>query len=200
MTEATLMASFSSPGEYAAEPAAGEARRPDAELIRESVSGNSRAFDQLIRNHAQHIFNYVFQMTRQSQDAEDICQQTFIKAHQHLHRADPDRPVIAWLLTIARRTALNHFRGAKHWTELSPETPSSDATPARQVEQAERTETLWDKARRLLPARDFEVLWLRIAEERSVEETAQATGLTQSNVKIIVFRARQQLMKGATHS
>ena len=190
------MPPFSSPGEFAADSSEARTCQPDAELIRESVSGDSRAFDQLVRNHAQRIFSYVFQMTRQSQDAEDICQQTFIKAHQHLHRADPERPLIAWLLTIARRTALNHFRGTRHWTELSPETPSSEDTPAHQVEKAERVETLWDRARRILPARDYEVLWLRIAEELSVEETAEATGLTRSNVKVIVFRARQQLMKG----
>jgi RNA polymerase sigma-70 factor (ECF subfamily) len=48
----------------------------------------------------------------------------------------------------------------------------------------------------VLSPREFEVIWLRFAEELSTEETAQATGLTVSNVKVIVFRARQQLLKG----
>jgi RNA polymerase sigma-70 factor (ECF subfamily) len=57
---------------------------------------------------------------------------------------------------------------------------------------------VWARAKAVLSPREFEVLWLRFGEELSTEETAKATGLTVSNVKVIVFRARQQLTKGET--
>jgi RNA polymerase sigma-70 factor (ECF subfamily) len=168
----------------------------EAEVLRKAVAGNISAFEQLVRTHTQRVFNLIYQKTRHRQDSEDLCQQTFIKAYRNIHRVDPTRPLIPWLLTIAHRTTLNHFRGAKQWTELAPETPSNEASPARQAEHDEHVETLWGRARRILPKRDFDVLWLRLGEEMSVDETAAATGLTQSHVKVIVHRARQQLMKG----
>lgn len=170
----------------------------ESALVRSCVDGDGRAFEELVRRHTSRVFNYVFQMTRHRQDAEDICQQTFIKAYRNIDRVDPDRPIIGWLLTIARRTAINHFRSAKAWTELPEDTASTETSPARQVENLERAGNLWEKARQILAPRDFEVLWLRIAEEFSVEETARVTGLTETHVKVLVYRARQQLMKGET--
>lgn len=172
----------------------------EAEVVRQAAAGSSSAFEELVRTHTQRVFNLIYQMTRQRQDAEDLCQQTFIKAFHNLHRVDPERPLVYWLLTIARRTTLNHFRGARKWTELPSETASTEASPAHQVEQGDRVETLWARARRLLPQRDFEVLWLRLGEDMSTEETATATGLTVAHVKVIVHRARQQLMKAESHA
>ena len=106
------------------------------------------------------------------------------------------REATFWLLTIARRTALNHFRDTKRWEEIPEASEAPGPSPASQAETSERSGNLWAKAREILSERDFEVLWLRFGEELSIEETAQATGLTAPNVKIIVFRARQQLLKG----
>lgn len=187
--------------EHASAPGSTPCVSPEEiEIVRKAAAGNAPAFEALVRTHTRRIFNLIYQMTRHRQDSEDLCQQTFIKAFHNLHRVDPTRPVVYWLLTIARRTTLNHFRGAKKWSELPPETPSSDASPAHQVEHGDRVETLWNRARRLLPERDFQVLWLRLGEDMSIEETAAATGLTESHIKVIVHRARQVLMKGEQHA
>jgi RNA polymerase sigma-70 factor (ECF subfamily) len=139
-------------------------------------------------------------MTRQRQDAEDLTQQTFVKAFQHIERVDPSRPIINWLLTIARRTALNHFRSARKWEFVPAELASDEPSPIRQLEQQERSDNLWSRARRVLNQREFEVLWLRFGEDLSTEETARVVGLTQIHVKVLVHRARQRLMKGETQS
>ena len=168
----------------------------EAELIRDIQAGNTRAFEKLVHLHSRRVFNFIHQMTRQRQDAEDLVQQTFVKAYHNIHRFSAERPFINWLLTIARRTALNHFRSAKKWEEISETNACPAPSPASQVEHADRTENLWARARRVLNQREFEVLWLRFAEELSVEETSRVTGLTQVNVKVLVHRARQQLLKG----
>lgn len=168
----------------------------EAALVRAAASGSGQAFEALVSQHSRRLFNFLFQMTRHRQDAEDLTQRTFIKAYQNLGRFDPQRPLINWLLTIARRTALNHFRDTKRWEEIPEGSQSSEPSPARQAEIQDRSENVWARAREVLSQREFEVLWLRFAEELSTEETAQAMGLTVPNVKVIVFRARQQLLKG----
>jgi RNA polymerase sigma-70 factor, ECF subfamily len=135
-------------------------------------------------------------MTRQHHDAEDLTQQTFIKAFHNLARYEPHRPLINWMLTIARNTALNHFRDTKKWDEIPHDAAGSEPSPALAAETRERSENLWGRARALLSQREFEILWLRFAEELSTAETAAVVGLTETHVKVIVHRARQTLLKG----
>jgi RNA polymerase sigma-70 factor (ECF subfamily) len=186
-----------SPSNGTSAPPAGGAV-PSAEesaLILAAQQGDHRAFEGLIRLHTPRIFSYIFQMTRHRQDAEDLCQQTFLKAYNALERFDPQRPLIAWLLTIARRTALNHFRGARAFSEIPFDAASGETPPDRETERQDNVENLWDRARRVLSPRDYEILWLRVSEDMDLEDISGATGLTTTNVKVIVHRARQQLMK-----
>ena len=182
----------------ATEPELTDTLSDESRLVHETLSGNPRAFEELVRLHTRRVFNFLYQMTRQRQDAEDLAQQSFIKAFHNLHRFDPQRPFINWLLTIARRTALNHFRSAKKWEEVPADAACDAPSPARSAEDQDQSDTLWDRARRSLSQREFEVLWLRFAEELSTEETARVAGLTQTHVKVLVYRARQQLLKGAS--
>ena len=184
-----------------AQPAGSESVLPeDAELVRAAANGDTRAFEEIVHLYHRRVLNFVYQMTRQRQDAEDLTQQTFVKAFQHIERVDAARPIINWLLTIARRTALNHFRSARKWEFVPAELASDEPSPVRQLEQQERSDNLWSRARRVLSQREFEVLWLRFGEDLSTEETARVVGLTQIHVKVLVHRARQRLMKGEIQS
>lgn len=165
-------------------------------MIRAAAAGDARAFEQLVHSHSRRVFGYLSKMTRHAHDAEDLTQQTFIKAYHHLGTFDCSRPLINWLLTIARRTALNHFRSARKWDFVPTEIASAEPSPVRQLENQERAENLWARARRVLGPREFEVLWLRFGEELSTAETARIVGLTQIHVKVLVHRARRQLLKG----
>ena len=173
-----------------------EVSASESALVRQAAAGDAVGFEQIVRLHSSRIFNFVHQMTRQRQDAEDLVQQTFIKAYHNLHRFDGNRPIINWLLTIARRSTLNHFRSSKRWDEVPESAASNDPSPATNAEQQEEKENLWADARRLLSQREFEILWLRFGEDLSIEETARIAGLTQTHVKVIVYRAKQHLMKG----
>ena len=179
-------------------PDTGPASALDGEVavLRAAIAGDEGARDQLVRLHHRRVYGFLYQMTRQREDAEDLTQHTFIKALRHLDRVDPERPVIPWLLTVARRTALNHFRDGPRWAELPEETASAEISPARQTENRDRVQNLWDRARCALSPREFEVMWLRFGEEMSTAETARVMELTQIHVKVIVHRARQQLLKG----
>lgn len=181
-------------------PGTESARLDETAIVRAATTGDARAFEQLVHTHHRRILNYLHQMTRQREDAEDLTQQTFVKAFQHIDRFDCSRPVINWLLTIARHTALNHFRSARKWKFVPAELPSTEPSPARIVEQQDSAQSLWARARRVLSPREFEILWLRFAEDLSTAETARITGLTQIHVKVLVHRARQHLQKGEASS
>ena len=172
----------------------------EAAVVRSAVGGSVPAFETLVHLYHRRVLNFLQQMTRHRQDAEDITQQTFVKAFHYIERVDPERPIINWLLTIARHTALNHFRSVRKWEYVPAELASAEPSPAAQLEQQERSENLWARARRLLSQREFEVLWLRFGEELSTAETARIVGLTQIHVKVLVHRARQRLLKGETPS
>jgi RNA polymerase sigma-70 factor, ECF subfamily len=170
----------------------------DVALIQGSLAGDSQSFAEIVRLYHGRVYGFLYQMMRHRHDAEDMTQQTFIKAYRNLGRFDARKPLINWLLTIARHGAINHFRDTKRWSEMPKDVISDERSPAVAAEHRERAENLWDRARAVLSPREFEVLWLRFGEELSTEETAQVVGLTQTHVKVLVFRARRALLKGAT--
>lgn len=178
---------------------AGEACADEENLVRRTVAGDLRAFNEIVRHYHRRVFNFLNQMTRHQQDAEDLTQQTFIKALRHLGRFDLQRSLLAWLLTIARNTAINHFRDTKRWEQVPADTASAEASPSRQAEQKEEAGNLWALARTLLSEREYEVMWLRFVEDLSNREVASVVGLTETHVKVLVFRAKQTLIKGAKH-
>ncbi len=103
------------PESRANEPASGSlaALGDEGALIRAAAGGDTGAFGELVHTHHRRVFNFLRHMTRHHQDAEDLTQQTFIKAFHHLASFDLRRPLLNWLFTIARNTALNHFRDVK---------------------------------------------------------------------------------------
>jgi RNA polymerase sigma-70 factor, ECF subfamily len=170
----------------------------EAGLIRDSLAGDSRSFAEIVRAYHGRVYGFLYQMMRHRHDAEDLTQQTFIKAYHNLGRFDARRPLINWLLTIARHGAINHFRDTKRWSEMPADVIGGEPSPATTAERREEAENLWDRARAILSPREFEVLWLRFGEELSTADTAQVVGLTQTHVKVLVHRARKALLKGAT--
>lgn len=160
------------------------------------LRGDLGPFEQIVSQYHSRVFSFLLRMVRHHHEAEDLTQQTFIKAYQAFASYEPDRPLLNWLLTIARNNALNFFRAQKPWEPLSEELPANGHSPDVAAEERDGTDYLWDRVRALLPQRQFEILWLRYGEDLSVKETAEVVGLSQTHVKILVFRARHALLKG----
>ena len=171
-------------------------RSEEAELVQAAVAGDAQAARELVKLFHRPIFRFVSRMTGQAQDAEDITQETFVKAFRSLDRVDTSRPLINWLFTIARRTALNHFRSKKEWVELPPEAASEGAGPRQEMECREEDEGVGAKARRVLSAAEYQVLWLRFGENLSTAEAATAAGRSITSIKTLIYRARQRLLAG----
>lgn len=178
------------------------ARRPEAEpaalsperLAAESQAGNLEAFESLVEQHQDRVFNFLFRMVGNSHDAEDLAQETFLRVYQGLGRYNPSLSFATWLFTIARRVGASHFRRAARSFHPEPADPADCNDPAEVLARKDEQRSLWRLARNLKP-NQFQALWLRYAEGFSVAEVARIMRLTCVHVKVLLHRARAQLAK-----
>ena len=144
-------------------PAAGEATSPEhppvpVELILQARSGCPDAFAGLVERYSPPVFHYLYRMIGHVQDAEDLTQETFLKAHRSLGSFRSAQAFPSWLFTIARRTALNHLRSRRPTEEVDAEHPADGPDPAAAVQSADAWNALWQLAGQL-SADQHEVLW-----------------------------------------
>lgn len=150
------------------------------------------AFAALVEEHQDRLRGFLYRYTRNRQDAEDLTQDTFVKAFRAYHRYDPRYSFATWLYTIARRTAYNHFRDAKPAEALAFDVAETAPAPDERAAQVDERSWVWEAAKRLKP--EFrEALVLKYVEDLSIEEIARVLRKSQTNVKIILFRARNSL-------
>ena len=166
-----------------------------SQLARECQAGSRDAFASLVAQFQERIYNFFLKMTRRSHDAEDLTQETFIKAWQGIARFDARFSFATWLFTIARRTASNHFRSRSSISEPK-ETPelSDDSDPSDILAQDEERRELWRLARTLKP-KQYQVLWLRYGEGFAVLEIARIMGVHPVHAKVLLHRGRAQLAR-----
>ncbi|MBM3883434.1 MAG: sigma-70 family RNA polymerase sigma factor [Verrucomicrobia bacterium] len=165
------------------------------QLAKRAQGGCPEAFRALVEQFEPRVYNFLLQLSRNPHDAEDLAQETFLKAYLALRQARLPRDFAPWLFTIARRTAISHFRRRKHAPEPpspSPWEPASADQPAETVATRDENASLWRLARRLKP-RQFEALWLRYGEGFDLAAIAQVMGAHTVTVKVLLHRARSQL-------
>lgn len=170
-------------------------RQPSPEQLAEQCkAGCPDAFELLVGQFEKRIFNFLRQFVGNAHDAEDITQETFLKAYQGMHRYEPVYAFSTWLFTIAKRTAISHFRSRKHTEDLSDWDEADHEDPAVLLERKDEQLSIWKLARRLKP-NQYEALWLRYGEGFSIAETARIMNTNQIHVKVLLHRARGQLAK-----
>ena len=82
----------------------------DAELIQATIKGDRRAFPALVERYTRDVYGFVFFMSKNSADAEDITQETFVKVWKNLKKFKPEQRFKSWLLAIARNTTIDYIR------------------------------------------------------------------------------------------
>lgn len=165
-------------------------------LAREAAAGSTEAFGELVRRHAGRIFAYCRRRTADPAAAEDLAQQVFVAAFRRIGGYTPARPFLPWLYTVARCVAIDESRRARRVQRAVdlPDRRVDAATPSDAMSAAEAVQGLWARARQLLPPRQFEALELRVRGDLNMAAIAAAMGLTQTHVKVLLFRARRALL------
>lgn len=154
--------------------------------------GCEEAFEELLDQYEARIFNYLYHLTRNRHDAEDLTQETFVKAYRNIHRYDSAYSFVSWLYTIAKRTAYSHLRSAKPFMELSSEIEAETESPDTTLAQKDAQLSVWRLAKKLKP-KQYEALWLRYGEGFSVAEISKVMRTNQIYVKVLLHRGRVQL-------
>lgn len=162
------------------------------ELIELSRRGSREAFGELVRQFEGRIFNYLTKLTGHAHDAQDLTQDTFVKAWRGIGRFKTSGSFNAWLFIIARRTALNHFRSRRHESNSEAPEEIDETTPAHVFQESEERASLWALARRLKPAQ-YEALWLRYVEGFSIAEAARVMRTNPIRVRVLLHRGRAAL-------
>ena len=165
------------------------------ELALQCQKGCRESFEQLVRRFERRVLRFLDTMVNNRQDAEDLAQDTFVKAYKSIHRFNPEYKFAPWLFTIAKRTAMNHHRDSRPTLALYLDQEADEQSPAAALEQKERAEGLWDKAKRCLKPSQYRALRLRYGEELSIAETAAAMQTKEIRVRVLLHRARKQLAK-----
>lgn len=166
----------------------------DEELAQQCQEGSLAAFEELVSRYEGRIYAFVTHSTRNATAGAEITQETFVRAFQAIAQFDARRTFSTWLFAIARRKCLDFFR--RGWRVVEPEPafePADENDPGELLAQREERERLWALARRSLPEPQFQALWLRYAEDMEVAAIARVLGLTQTYVKVLLFRARENL-------
>jgi RNA polymerase sigma-70 factor (ECF subfamily) len=175
----------------------------DVELVRGALDGAESAFHEIVLRYQRPIYGLIVRMVKDPSRAEELAQDTFVKAFRALHTYDVQRKFSAWLLTIAHHVAIDELRrGALPTEPLEENTDDGErtrefvdpsaATPAVLAERAELAATLQEAIGRLRPEYR-EVVTLRFERELDYGEIAEITGLPMGTVKSSLHRARREL-------
>ena len=148
----------------------------ETELVTRAQSGERNAFSELVRIHAQGVFNVIYRMCGDRQIAEDAAQETFIQAWMHLLSYRPRTPLRNWLYRIAVNTAPDVLRKQKHVLPTAVEDfYLTDPGPGPETLFSQREQAaLVQKAILSLPDASRAVLVLREYEGLSYHEIADA--------------------------
>jgi RNA polymerase sigma-70 factor (ECF subfamily) len=179
-------------------------------LVSQAREGDTRAFGELVRRYEGKIFRLAQHVTNNREDAEDVLQETFMKAYEHLDQFKGDSKFYTWIVRIAVNQALMKLRRRKTDKSVSldeqidtgedtivREIAAWDEDPEQRFSREELGEIL-DHAVDTLEPPYRSVFVLRDVEELSTEETAEALGLSIPAVKSRLLRARLQLREKLT--
>ncbi|MDP3068952.1 MAG: sigma-70 family RNA polymerase sigma factor [Opitutaceae bacterium] len=181
----------------------------DAELVQRFQEGDESAFVEIVHRYRGKILGICQTMLRNHADAEDIVQDTFIRAHRGLSRFRGDSSLATWLKAISINLARNrywfYFRRRRHTTlsldcaleegstaTIAELVGAPDPEPCGAAVSAEFDE-LVSVCMERLPAPHREILTLRNTQHRSYEEIATTLGITVGTVKSRIARARENV-------
>lgn len=175
-----------------------ENREREAELLAQARSGNAAAFDCLVTAHRESVYMQAYLICRNSEDALDVCQETFLRAWRALRSFDGRQPFAAWLRRIAANAAIDLCRRRARRPEVEMDNGAADAagttgeTPRHALERAELAKRIQAAFGALSPEHRA-VIALRDVEGLSYKEIAAAVGCSVGTVMSRLFYARQKL-------
>jgi len=167
-------------------------------IIENARNGDQAAWSVIVRQHQEAVFRMAYLVLRDAARAEDIAQETFIRAFRSLDKFDTARPLRPWLLKIAKNLAYNqqrslrrYFTAVQRWFETQPTATPSPNDIAMRTDQSATIHAAITN----LKQSDQEIIYLRYFLDLSVSECAEVLGIASGTVKSRSSRALSQLRK-----
>ena len=169
----------------------------ESTLVLRAANGDAAAWESLALAHQQAVFRLAYLLLGDADDAEDIAQETFLRAWKYLKRFDSTRPLRPWLLSIAANLSRNRRRSAGRYVSALMrafrDEPKAIALEEKNSQQTEANE-LWRAVQQLdLP--DQQIVYLRYFLDLPVSETADVLQIAEGTVKSRLSRALEKLRK-----
>ena len=180
----------------------------DQEVVALARHGQEAAYRELVRRYERPVFSLVYRMVRDRELAEDLAQETFVKALNAIESYRPEFKFSSWIFKIANNAAIDHLRRRELDTlslDDSPHAETPEAIEATALQIGDRQETALEEVEarelggeietaiaRLRPEYRSCIL-LRHVDGRAYEEIAEILGLPLGTVKTYIHRARNEL-------
>ena len=186
----------------------------DQDVVLRARSGQEAAYRELIRRYERPVFALLFRMVRDRELAEDLAQETFVKALNAIDSYRPEFKFSSWIFKIANNAAIDHLRRRELDTlslDGSPHAETPEAMQATALQIGARQETPLDtvEAKELGTAIEAAIgslrpeyrscILLRHVEGRAYEEIAEILNLPLGTVKTYIHRARNELRLSLAH-
>ncbi len=177
----------------------------DEELLARSLDGDLNAFEVIVNRYKDRLYNFVLRFVKDQQTAEDIVQDTFLRAYRNRESFQAVAKFSTWIYTIAGNLAKSELRRRKRWRFLSIgvqnedtgatfELPDTSATPDSNTETM-LAESRIQEAISRLPDRYREAVILRDIEGLDYDEISQIIGCPLGTVKSRINRGRLRLQE-----
>ncbi len=172
----------------------------DIFYIGQILDGKQNAFTYLVDKHKDHAYNLALRICGNHEEAEEIAQDAFIKAYRSLAHFKMKSSFATWLYRIVYNTAISLVRARKK-APLSLEDFPADATDflginsSAEEAEAEYRSSLVNFALQKISEEERGLIDLYYYEELSTDEIAGITGISKSNIKVRLFRARQKMIE-----
>ena len=175
----------------------------DADLVRGALDGSEADFREIVTRYQGPVFGVIARVVRDASRAEELAQDTFVKAFRALHTYDTQRKFSSWLLTIAHHTAIDEVRRGNPMTVSLDDAGDADnaprqfadnrtPTPVAVVERLETAAMIRTAVARLRPEYR-ELVTLKYEQDLEYEDIVEITGLPIGTVKSSLHRARKEL-------
>jgi len=170
----------------------------DERVIERVLAGETALYEIIMRRYNQRLYRVVISILRDSDETEDVMQDAYVRAYQHLSQFEGRATFSTWLVRIAVHEALARLRSRARMQQLDPDMDEGEISvdltgasvnPEESTSRAELT-SLLEQSLMNLPDQYRTVLILRDVEELSTSETAALLGLTEENVKVRLHRGR----------
>ena len=171
----------------------------EAIALERARDGDAEGFRMLVDQNSNNLFRLAFRMTGNEADAEDVVQETFLRAYRHIDRYDPRAMVSTWLYSIASNYAIDLLRKRKHRVAAALDDVPPAAAPVVADPDPERVAAGDEFRERVrgalgaLTAREQVAFTLRHFQGLSIREIAETTRTPEGSVKNNIFRAVRKL-------